>query len=138
MRGFIIRRERHMDYIYERLEVWKNSVDFANQVTCLLGAQTRDKPQRGIIEKAEVSSANIAIAIARAKGSPSRNDIMRQLYRSRRSLYETMTLLEIFRRNKWISDDQYADFKSSSKKITSSIMGMLRTVRKEVKNGIYL
>jgi len=117
-----------MKLIYERLEAWQHSVDFANHVITLLGQHTPGRQSRNIIERAEMSSANISVAIARAKCSRSRDDIIRQLYLSRRSLYETMTLLEIFRRNKWISDDQFADVKTGSKKITSSLVNMMRNI----------
>jgi four helix bundle protein len=117
-----------MEYIYERLEAWQNSVDFANHVITLLAEHIPGRQGQNIIERAEMSSANIAVAVARSKCSRSRDDIIQQLYLSRRSLYETMTLLEIFRRNRWISDDQFADVKLNSRKITTSLVGMMRRI----------
>lgn len=117
-----------MDYIYERLEAWQDAVDFANQVNTLLSGTSRDWKSRDLIERAEESSANIAVAISRAKCSRSRDDIIQQLYLSRRSLYETMTLLEIFRKNRWISDTQFEILKASSNEISLSLVHMMKGV----------
>ena len=115
-----------MEYIYEKLEVWQDAVDFANQVMTLLSGTSRDWKNRDLLERAEERSANIAVAISRAKCSRTRDDIIQQLYLSRRSLYETMTLLEIFRKNKWISDNQYESVKVQSKGISTSLINMMR------------
>jgi four helix bundle protein len=115
-----------MEYIYEKLEAWQDAVDFANQVIALLRGASRDWKNRDLIERAEESSANIAVAISRAKCSRTRDDIIQQLYLSRRSLYETMTLLEIFRKNRWISDNQYQYVKEESTHISVSLVNMMR------------
>ena len=115
-----------MDYIYEKLEAWQNAVDFANQVITLLRGASGEWKNRDLLERAEKCSANIAVAISRAKCSRSRDDIIQQLYHSRRSLYETMTLLEIFRKNRWISDKQYQNVKDESKQISVSLVNMMR------------
>jgi len=115
-----------MEYIYERLEAWRDAIDFANQVITLLSGTSRDLKNRDLLERAEESSANIAVAISRAKCSRTRDDIIQQLYLSRRSLYETMTLLEIFRKNRWISKRQYETIKEESKGISSSLVNMMR------------
>ena len=115
-----------MDYVYERLEAWQESVNFSNQVITLLAQSSGNWKNRDIVEKAETSSAKIALAIARAKCSRSRDDIIQQLYLSRRALYETMTFLEIFRKNRWISNQQYTTVKIESKRISASLVDMMR------------
>ncbi len=129
MRGdFItrIRREEDMDYVYERLEAWQGSVDFSNHVITLLGGSSEKWENRDIVERAETSSANIALAIARAKCSRTRDDIIQQLFLSRRALYETMTFLEIFRKNQWISDRQYETVKIESIRISALLIDMMK------------
>ena len=115
-----------MEYIYERLEAWQDAVNFANHVITLVSGASRDWKNRDLLERAEESSAIIAVAISRAKCSRTRDDIIQQLYLSRRSLYETMTLLEIFRKNKWISDKQYELVKAESERISASLVNMMR------------
>jgi four helix bundle protein len=115
-----------MEYIYEKAEAWQEAVEFANQVIALLSRQSRNWKNRDLLDRAEESSANIAVAISRAKCSSTREEIIEQLYRSRRSLYETMTLLEIFRKNKWISDRQFKSVKAESKQVSISLVNMMR------------
>lgn len=144
-----------MAYIYEKLEAWQDAIDFANRVITLLNGTPRDRNNRDLLERAEESSANIAVAVARAKCSRSRNDIIQQLYQSRRSLYETMTLFEIFRKSRWIGKRGYENVKEDSERISSSLVKMMRMVtldtslmaaskhqpnsgEKEMHNGIHI
>ena len=115
-----------MDYVYEKLEAWQGSVDFSKHVITLLGESLGKWKNRDIVERAETSSANIALAIARAKCSRTRDDIIQQLFLSRRALYETMTFLEIFRKNQWISDQQYENVKVESMRISALLVDMMR------------
>ena len=117
-----------MEYIYEKLEAWQNAIEFANQVITLLSGVSRDLKNRDLLERAEECSANIAVAIARAKCSRSRNDIIQQLYRSRSALYETMTLLEIFRKSRWINNRDYESLKGNSRQISSTLVDMMKKV----------
>ncbi|MBW2610138.1 MAG: four helix bundle protein, partial [Deltaproteobacteria bacterium] len=59
--------------------------------------------------------------IAEGKGRFSKKEFKHYLYISRGSLYETMTLLEILRRKRWVSDQQYAQLESDGKEIASMI-----------------
>jgi hypothetical protein len=40
-----------------------------------------------------------------------------------------MTLLEIFRRKKWISDDNYSQFEEKGKEIASMIKGLIKSLK---------
>jgi len=51
-----------------------------------------------------------------------------ELYISRGSLYETMTLLETFRRKAWISDDNYAQLEIYGKEVASMIKGLINSI----------
>jgi four helix bundle protein len=67
--------------------------------------------------------------IAEGKGRFSRKEFVQFLYISRGSLYETMTLLEIFRRKGWISDEQYFRLAREGKEIVSMIIGLAKAIR---------
>ena len=66
--------------------------------------------------------------IAEGKGRFSNKEFVQYLYISRGSLYETMTLLEIFQRKKWISNDQYFQLESSGIEIASMIKGLINSL----------
>jgi putative endonuclease len=64
----------------------------------------------------------------KGKGRYSRKEFKQFLYIARGSLYETMTLLEIFRRVKWIKNRQYNKHEISGKEIASMIMGLVKSI----------
>jgi four helix bundle protein len=67
--------------------------------------------------------------IAEGKGRFSKKEFIQYLYISRGSLYETMTLLEIFRRMAWISDDHYSQLEEKGKEIASMLKGLIKSLK---------
>ena len=68
--------------------------------------------------------------LAEGKGRYSKKEFIQYCYIARGSLYETMTLLEVFRRVKWISDEDYEKFKTTGLEIASMIKGLINSLRK--------
>ena len=114
-----------MTFAYENLEVWNKAVDFAVEVIDTVENISTGRKHYRLLEQIEASSTSIAMNIAEGKGRFSKKEFMQYLYISRGSLYETMTLLEIFRRKKWISDDQYSQLEMHGKEIVSMIKGLI-------------
>jgi four helix bundle protein len=117
-----------MKFAYENLEVWNKSVDFAVIVVKTVENISTDRKHYRLLEQIEASSTSIAMNIAEGKGRYSRKEFKQFLYIARGSLYETITLLEIFRRVKWINDDQYIELEKSGKEIASMIMGLIKSI----------
>ena len=67
--------------------------------------------------------------IAEGKGRFSKKEFVQYLYISRGSLYETMTLLEILRRMKWITDDNYSQLEGQGKEIAAMTKGLINSIR---------
>ena len=126
-----------MDYVYERLEVWKQSVDFAIQILRTIARIHKDDDTSRILEEVEMSTLNIATSIAKGKASASKEDFIFHLYLSRRSLYEAMTLLEILRRERLISDDAFTDFESEGQKTTSMLDHLIRSIKESQTSSSY-
>ena len=118
-----------MQYIYERLELWKKSVDFAITVLRTLASAHENDNNKRLFDEIEVSAINIATSIAKGKACKSKDDFIFHLYLSRRSLYETMTLLEILRRNRIIPDEQYASFELKGQEITAMLVRLVRSLK---------
>jgi four helix bundle protein len=118
-----------MKFAYENLEVWNKAVDFAVEVINTVDNISTDRKHYRLLEQIEASSTSIAMNIAEGKGRYSRKEFKQFLYIARGSLYETMTLLEIFRRVKWIKDRQYNEHKISGKEIASMIIGLVKSIR---------
>ena len=117
-----------MKFVYENLEVWNKSVDFAVKVINTVENISTDRKHYRLLEQIEASSTSIAMNIAEGKGRYSKKEFKQYLYIARGSLYETMTLLEIFRWMNWISDDTYNELEKTGKEIASMIMGLIKSI----------
>ena len=124
------RRDRPMKFAYQDLEVWSKAIDFAVEVIDTVEGITTDRKHYRLLEQIEASSTSVSMNIAEGKGRFSKKEFVQYLYVSRGSLYETMTLLEVFRRKRWISDDQYAGLESRGREIVSMLKGLIKSIVK--------
>ena len=81
-----------------------------------------------LIEQLEAAVTSIPMNIAEGKGRASKKEFVHFLYVSRGSLYETLTLLEIFRMRNWISEDNYSELETQSTEIAKMINGLIRSI----------
>jgi four helix bundle protein len=117
-----------MKFGYEDLEVWNKATEFAVEVIELVENTSTHHKHYRLLEQVEASSASISMNIAEGKGRFSKKEFAQFLYISRGSLYETMTLLEIFRRKKWISDKSYSELETDGKQIASMLKGLINSI----------
>ena len=117
-----------MKLAYQNLEVWNKAIDFAVKVIDTIDDISTDRNHYRLFEQIEASSTSVAMNIAEGKGRYSKKEFIQYLYISRGSLYETITLLEIFRRKKWISEDQYLQLENSGLEIASMIKGLINSI----------
>jgi len=120
--------EFKMKFGYENLDVWNKAVEFAVEVIGVVENISTDRKHYRLLEQIEGSSASVSMNIAEGKGRFSKKEFVQHLYISRGSLYETMTLLEIFRRRKWISNGCYLDFETRGKEIASMLKGLINSI----------
>ena len=118
-----------MKFGYEDLDVWKKAVEFAVNVINIVGNISTDRKHYRLLEQIEASATSIAMNIAEGKGRFSKKEFIQYLYISRGSLYETMTLLEILRKMKWITDDNYSELESQGKEIAAMTKGLINSLR---------
>ena len=117
-----------MKFGYEDLDVWNKATEFAVKVIDLVESPSTDRKHYRLLEQVEASSASISMNIAEGKGRYSKKEFVQYLYIARGSLYETMTLLEIFRRKKWISDKGYLRLETDGKQIASMLKGLINAI----------
>ena len=117
-----------MKFGYEDLDVWNKAVEFAVQVIEVVEDISTDRKHYRLLEQIEASSASISMNIAEGKGRFSKKEFVQYLYISRGSLYETMTLLEIFRRKRWISEKSFSEFEQRGKEIASMLKGLINSI----------
>jgi len=110
--------------------VKNKAVEFAVEVIELVESINTDRKHYRLLEQIESSSVSISMNIAEGKGRFSKKEFIQYLYISRGSLYETMTLLEIFKRKKWISGESYLKTGMHGKEIVSMLKGLINSISK--------
>jgi four helix bundle protein len=119
-----------MQFGYENLDVWNRAVDFAVRVIETVENISTDRKHYRLLEQIEASSTSVSMNLAEGKGRFSKKEFIQYCYIARGSLYETMTLLEVFRRVKWISDSQFRGLKPDGIEIASMIKGLINSLKK--------
>jgi len=122
-----------MKFGYEDLEVWNRSVDFAVKVIELIEIIDTGRKHYRLFEQIEASSTSVSMNLAEGKGRFSQKEFIQYCYIARGSLYETMTLLEIFKRRGWISVKEFSSLKSEGIEIASMIKGLINSLYKSQK-----
>ncbi len=117
-----------MKFGYEDLNVWNKAVDFAVEVIELVENISTDRKHYRLLEQVEANSASISMNVAEGKGRYSKKEFIQYLYIARGSLYETMTLVEIFRRKRWVSGGQYSRIETHGKEIASMLKGLMNSI----------
>ena len=117
-----------MKFAYENLEVWNRAVDFAVKVIELVETIDTGRKHYRLFEQIEASSTSVPMNLAEGKGRFSRKEFIQYCYIARGSLYETMTLLEIFRRKNWITDSAYSKLTKEGIEIASMITGLINSL----------
>lgn len=82
---------------------------FADRVIELIDVLDTPRKHCRLLEQLEAAVTSIPINIAEGKGRDSKKEFMHYLYIASGSLYETLTLLEIFQMRGWINHDIFSD-----------------------------
>lgn len=80
----------------------------------------------------EACSTSIALNIAEGKGRYSKKEFVQFLYIARGSLYETINLLIIFSKNKWINNDELEAMKIAGDEIEKMLSSLINSVKKSI------
>jgi four helix bundle protein len=117
---------------YKDLIVWQKSMLLANDVIDLVDRLETDRKHYRLIEQLEAAVTSIPMNIAEGKGRESKKEYVHFLYISRGSLYETLTLLEIFLMRGWITPDIYHDLENQSNEIAKMLKGLINSIYKSI------
>ena len=117
-------------FSFEDLEVWKEAVDFADQCLDIIDRIETDRKHYRLIEQLESAATSPALNIAEGKGRFSKKEFVHFLYIARGSLFETVTLLEIFRRRSWINGSEFSSMKRSAIQLGKRISSLINSIKK--------
>jgi len=114
---------------FKDLVVWQKSIVFANRIIDIAENLATTKRHFRIIEQLEAAATSVSMNIAEGKGRYSKKEYSHFLIIARGSLYETMTLLEIFKLRGWISNEEYDSLTTQSIEIAKMINGINKNLK---------
>ena len=118
------------EYIFpfEKLDVWRMAVDLAETVLSLLEDLPQNKHLR-LIGQMESAVVSISQNIAEGEGRQYKKEFLQFLYIAKGSVFEVVTLNEIFRRKKLFSDDQAKEIRNRCEQIDRKLNGLINSLR---------
>jgi four helix bundle protein len=115
---------------YEKLLVWQRAIEWAERVLSIAENIETERKHYRLIEQVESSCTSVPMNIAEGKGRFSKKEFVHFLYIARGSLYETMTLLEIFLKRQWIPQEEFIAVKNETREIAKMLNGFINSIKK--------
>jgi four helix bundle protein len=113
---------------FEKLDVWQLAVDLAERVLNLLEQLPQNRRQR-LISQMEAASTSPAQNIAEGEGRQYKKEFIQFLYIAQGSIYEVVTLNEIFRRGKLFSGTEAEEVRGRCVAIDRKLNGLINSLR---------
>jgi len=113
---------------FEKLDVWRLSVDLAEYVLDLLEAFPPNKHIR-LVGQMEAAVTSPAQNTAEGKGRQYKKEFIQFLHIAQGSLYEVVTLNEIFRRKKLFSEQDAQEVRNRCEQIDRKLNGLINSLR---------
>ena len=117
-----------MSFVFEGLLVYQKSLDFSVAVINVIDAVETPRKHYKLIEQLEASCTSICLNIAEGKGRFSKKEFKQFLYIARGSLYETITMLQIFKKKNWVSDKTYEALYLEAEQIGKMLAGLIHSL----------
>jgi four helix bundle protein len=89
-------------FAFENLSVYQKAIGFGTTVIEIVEHLDAPRKHFRLIEKLESAATSVAMNIAEGKGRYSKKEFRHFLYIARGSLYETIALLHIMLKLKWV------------------------------------
>ena len=118
-----------MGFAFEELQVYQRALNFIAIVIDLIDELDTSRKHYRLIEQIESSSTSIALNISEGKGRHSKKEFKHFLYISRGSLYETVTMLQIFLKKKWLKRKKYNELYSEAEEISKMLSGLINSIK---------
>jgi len=115
-------------FAFEELKVYQRALGFSVAVINVIdGIETPRKHFR-LIEQLEASCTSVALNISEGKGRFSKKEFKQFLYIARGSLYETVTMLQIFKAKKWLNEKLYKELYAEAEEINKMVSGLIKSI----------
>jgi len=113
---------------FEKLDVWQMAVDLAEFVLDLLENFPKNRYFR-LVGQMEAAVTSPAQNIAEGKGRQYKKEFIQFLHIAQGSLYEVVTLIEIFRRKKLFKEEDARNAKNRCTQIDRKLNGLVNSLR---------
>lgn len=114
---------------FEKLDVWKLAVELADFVLGHLEDLPQNKHLR-LIGQMQAAVVSISQNIAEGKGRQYKKEFVQFLHIAQGSLYEVVTLLEVFRRRRLFAESISTEIRSRCETIDRKLNGLINSLRK--------
>jgi len=114
---------------FERLDVWRLAVDFADFILGLLEDFPPNKHLR-LVGQMEAAVSGIPQNTAEGKGRQHKKEFIQFLYIAQGSLYEVLTLTVIFRRRNLFKKKDAVKIWNDAEVIDSKLHGLIRSLKR--------
>jgi len=115
-------------FAFEKLEIWQLAVELADSILNLLDSFPANKHFR-LIGQMEAAVSSISQNIAEGKGRQYRKEFVQFLYIAEGSLFEVLTLTEIFRRRGLINEKEIIEIRKRAEVIDRKLHGLINSLR---------
>ncbi|MCR9297044.1 MAG: four helix bundle protein [bacterium] len=115
-----------MSFQFEKLLVYQNAVDFADEV-----CSATEQFSRGygfLVDQLNRAALSISANIAEGNGRFTKADRKKFFIIARGSAQECVPLLELARRRNLINDDRHAELKSNLEEISKMLSGLINGI----------
>ena len=118
-----------MAFAFEDLQVYQRALDFSVTVINVIDEIETPRKHFRLVEQLEGSCTSVALNISEGKGRFSKKEFKHFLYIARGSLYETVTMLQIFKKIKWLDKNSYHKLYSEAEEINKMLSGLIRSIK---------
>jgi len=113
---------------FEKLEVWQLGVDFADFSLSILDSFPPNRYLR-LMGQMETAASSISQNIAEGKGRQYKKEFIQFLYVAEGSLFEVLTLTEIFKRRKLFRVEDTLEIRKQAELIDRKLHGLMNSLR---------
>jgi len=113
---------------FEKLDVWQMAVDLAEFVLDLLENFPTNRHLR-LVGQMEAAVTSPAQNIAEGKGRQYKKEFIQFLYIAQGSLYEVVTLIEIFRRKEFFQEKEADEARTRCEKVDRKLNGLINSLK---------
>jgi four helix bundle protein len=120
---------------FEKLDVWKMSVDLADMVLNILGKVAQGRHIR-LISQMEAAVTSPSPNIAEGKGRQYKKTFIQFLQIAQGSVYEVVTLHEIFRRRNLFTEEESNEVRTRCEQIARKLNGLINSLKGKNRNWV--